>query len=211
MDLQKAEEMQQLAGNVSKKGEKQDLRYIKTEAGIQNAFLHLLQTKKFNDITVQDILNYALINRKTFYNHYLDKYDLLDKMIDSAFEELQGSLTNRTSKILYSDSFFPQADIFYQKLFENRERFLTLWDLHINSPSINSRLFQFFKEEYLQLAKQNFPEESLAFQATLFASMQSGLLRIVLESTELFSSEKMKAELREFYQTMERYTRLINQ
>ncbi len=211
MDLQEAEEMKQFADIVSKKDEKCDLRYIKTEAGIQNAFLHLLQTKKFNDITVQNIIDYALINRKTFYNHYLDKYDLLDKMIDAAFEELQGLLNGRTRKVLYSDSFFFQADTFYQNLFENRERYLTLWDLHINSPSINNRLFQFFREEYLKLANRDLSEKSLNFQATLFASMQSGLLRVVFESSEPFSYEKMKAELRNFYQTMEKYTRLINQ
>lgn len=51
----------------------QDLRVVKTINNIENVFLDLLQERDFSAITVQDILDRALINRKTFYRYYKDK------------------------------------------------------------------------------------------------------------------------------------------
>ncbi|WP_369010847.1 TetR/AcrR family transcriptional regulator, partial [Escherichia coli] len=50
-----------------------DLRVIKTEQHIEQAFLALLQQKPYRAITVQDILDTAAINRSTFYRHYASK------------------------------------------------------------------------------------------------------------------------------------------
>ena len=56
---------------------KNDLRVIKTRREIENAMIVLLQQKSFEKITVQNILDVALVNRSTFYQHYADKYALL--------------------------------------------------------------------------------------------------------------------------------------
>lgn len=45
----------------------QDLRVIKTKKNIEESFLRLLEKKSFSEITVQNILDEALINRSTFY------------------------------------------------------------------------------------------------------------------------------------------------
>ncbi|BDZ30889.1 TetR/AcrR family transcriptional regulator [Lactiplantibacillus sp. WILCCON 0030] len=59
----------------------QDVRKIKTERDLQNAFLQLLTTKGFRHLTVADICQASLTSRSTFYAHYLDKYDLLDQLV----------------------------------------------------------------------------------------------------------------------------------
>lgn len=46
----------------------QDVRVIKTNNLIRTAFLALLAEKGFRDMTVQDILDRAQINRSTFIN-----------------------------------------------------------------------------------------------------------------------------------------------
>lgn len=56
---------------------KQDLRYIRTNQLLCNAFKDLLEKKKFDDITIQELCNHALIRRATFYTHFIDKYDFL--------------------------------------------------------------------------------------------------------------------------------------
>ena len=60
----------------------QDRRIRKSQQAIKTAFIDLLHKYDFNDVTVQQITDLADINRGTFYTHYLDKYDLLDKMED---------------------------------------------------------------------------------------------------------------------------------
>ncbi len=60
---------------------KTDLRIKRTQKAIIDAFYELLEEKSFNNITIIDICDKALINRGTFYTHFEDKYQLLDKCI----------------------------------------------------------------------------------------------------------------------------------
>jgi AcrR family transcriptional regulator len=47
-----------------------------------------MQTKSFDEIAVQDITELATVNRATFYDHYTDKYALLDAMVAGEFHML---------------------------------------------------------------------------------------------------------------------------
>ena len=55
-------------------------RHQDTVKRIQDAMLALLDEKDFERITVQDVCTHAEINRSTFYRHYLDIYDLMEKL-----------------------------------------------------------------------------------------------------------------------------------
>nr|WP_295974931.1 TetR/AcrR family transcriptional regulator [uncultured Bacillus sp.] len=68
--------------------DKVDLRVQKTKRAIKEAFLTLVQTKGYERITVQDIADTALINRNTFYLHYLDKPDLAEKLCHESLKKL---------------------------------------------------------------------------------------------------------------------------
>ena len=57
-----------------------DPRTEKTRRAIREAFAELLMQKELQKITVQEIADLAEINRVTFYKHYLDIYDLYDKV-----------------------------------------------------------------------------------------------------------------------------------
>lgn len=61
---------------------KLDRRIVRTQEAIKKAFLELMSEKIFDSITIQDISDRANINRATVYLHYLDKFDLLDKIIE---------------------------------------------------------------------------------------------------------------------------------
>lgn len=66
-----------------------DRRVVKTRKEIRNAILSLIEEKDFEVITVLDITKRANINRGTFYLHYLDKYDMLEKYEQEFFEKLE--------------------------------------------------------------------------------------------------------------------------
>lgn len=67
--------------NIISAVQKKDLRILKTEKAIKDAFLDLLKKNKYAKITVNDIAMNAMINRNTFYLHYVDKDDLLDNIL----------------------------------------------------------------------------------------------------------------------------------
>ena len=60
---------------------KTDPRIIRTRKLIMDSFIELSSKKEFKDITVKDITEKAMINRATFYYHFEDIYDLLEKAL----------------------------------------------------------------------------------------------------------------------------------
>lgn len=54
-----------------------DRRARRSRQLLRNAFLGLLRQKRYEDISVQEIIERAEVARSTFYAHYVDKEDLL--------------------------------------------------------------------------------------------------------------------------------------
>jgi AcrR family transcriptional regulator len=62
-----------------------DPRVRRTRELLHGALRKLLDQKRFDDITVQDITEAATLNRATFYAHYPDKFALLGELIRVTF------------------------------------------------------------------------------------------------------------------------------
>lgn len=73
---------------MAKRGTDVDLRIKRTQKAIKSAFFELLDEKSFEHISVKDITDRALISRNTFYLHYADKYELLNKVCDELIIKL---------------------------------------------------------------------------------------------------------------------------
>lgn len=69
------------------KGDKLDLRVIRTRKLIRNAFIALLEEKEFHKISIQAIAEKAEINRVTFYLHYQDINDLVDSIMNELLQD----------------------------------------------------------------------------------------------------------------------------
>jgi AcrR family transcriptional regulator len=65
-----------------------DPRIRRTRQLLQGALRGLMQTRSFEEISVQDITEAATVNRATFYDHYTDKFALLDALIAGGFHSL---------------------------------------------------------------------------------------------------------------------------
>lgn len=66
-----------------------DARVRYTKAAVIRCFTELLGKMPVSKVTVTEICQMAQINRATFYKHYLDVYDLLDKIEEQFVEELK--------------------------------------------------------------------------------------------------------------------------
>lgn len=73
---------------MSKKDGTVDLRIKRTQAAIKKSFFELVEEKGFEHISVKDITDGAMISRNTFYLHYADKYELLNKICDDLMRTL---------------------------------------------------------------------------------------------------------------------------
>lgn len=73
--------------------EKTDLRVRKTHLALHNAFLSLMEEKRFDELTVNELCDRAMIRRTTFYKHFADKYDYFSFYIREVVGSFRTTLT----------------------------------------------------------------------------------------------------------------------
>ena len=95
-----------------------DLRIQKTHTALINTFLQLLQTKRFENITINELCELAMVRRATFYKHFADKYEYFIFYIRETAASFQSEIS---SEIL---------DL----------------DIHVYFIEMSSRLIHFFRE-----------------------------------------------------------------
>ncbi|PFJ19640.1 TetR family transcriptional regulator [Bacillus cereus] len=79
---------------------KMDLRVIRTKETIRDALVELIEEKSLETLTVKDLTTRAKINRGTFYAHYQDKYDLIDKCEEEFMQEMAAMILENVPNII---------------------------------------------------------------------------------------------------------------
>lgn len=133
---------------------KKDLRVTRTKKMIAEAFINLLFEKRFSQITIQEIADKAMINRNTFYLHYKDKTDLLEKISDACIDELKDSIHDLRKK---EDVYHPNYQLETDAVFSHIEQ--------------NLRIYQAF------LLKGDFPYFNTLLKTFLFDSISQEIRR----------------------------------
>ncbi|MBE6090521.1 MULTISPECIES: TetR/AcrR family transcriptional regulator [Clostridium] len=73
-----------------------DLRIRRTHKLLFDALTLLLSEKSFDNITITDICEKAMVHRTTFYKHFEDKYHLLDSLISQLVQNFEEKSTEQT-------------------------------------------------------------------------------------------------------------------
>lgn len=82
-----------------------DRRVRKTQKAIMDAFLELLSSKGFEQISINDIADTADVNRSTIYFHYADKYELFQKCIEMYLGNIFVGCSNGSPEDLLTHTF----------------------------------------------------------------------------------------------------------
>ena len=104
----------------TKKGS--DRRIQRTRRRLSGALVELVKEKRFDDITVQNVIERAEVGRATFYSHFRDKEDLFEQQWKQFSERLAQQMD---WDIAGKDSFVPVAS-FFQHLQEVQPFYLGL-------------------------------------------------------------------------------------
>ncbi|MGX7198196.1 TetR/AcrR family transcriptional regulator [Enterococcus olivae] len=113
---------------------KTDRRILKSQAAIKASFIELLTESTFDKITIKDICEGANIGNRTFYLHYMDKFDLLEKLIEEHLEDLKEICRQKKALGIVEGS-----RIWFGYFQQNRDFFVTLFNGHATS-SFRSQL-----------------------------------------------------------------------
>ena len=100
---------------------KQERRYRRTEALILNGLTTLLQQKSIKEITVRELADLVDINRSTFYLHYTDIYDLLEKTEQRLLQQLLDAVNQNWTLPETPKNFFAFLEQAFTILSENAQ------------------------------------------------------------------------------------------
>lgn len=96
---------------------KVDRRVRKTKAQLREGLAHLMLEKSIKEITVKELVDKVDINRSTFYLHYSDIYQMLQKIEEEALENITCMLTDspvdfsdKESTLAFTTKFFSILD-----------------------------------------------------------------------------------------------------
>ena len=144
-----------------------DARVRYTRMIIEQSFLELLHEKPMTKITVTELCEKAQINRATFYKHYLDVPDLLEKIEESLFNQIRESICSETEKLKE----FLIGMMNYTK--EHQERYMALGGEN-GDPNLMAKTFLVCYESAYPLVEQNMPEMKESERQMLYHFLSQG-------------------------------------
>jgi len=105
-----------------------DRRAQRTRRQLSGALNELIKEKRFDDITVQNVIDRADVGRATFYSHFRDKEDLFQKnweaFIDFCAQQIIWDKAGKGSfmPILFLFDHLKDVQPFYQGLVRSRKQ-----------------------------------------------------------------------------------------
>ncbi|CZR10376.1 TetR/AcrR family transcriptional regulator [Trichococcus ilyis] len=174
----------------------------RTKQLFKTALMHLLETESFAYISVKDIVETANYNRKTFYNHYYDKFDLLDDVtkdllegmaiaVKDSFKHYQKTprMSMIASEITLFDYVYLHRNIIYICKSTGLEKNIT----QICAQTIYNALI----EAWTPLV--DMPEQQLASYTKIFTNSLVGTIHWWIDEKFASPPEQIRAEFVSFY------------
>ncbi len=182
---------------------KTDLRIQKTYKALCESFTELMENKRFDDLTVNELCENAMVRRATFYKHFADKYDFFGFYI----REIRDQFTEQISPF-ETDSVYSYHIYLFEKclgFFEKHKRLIG----NVLKSNMFPTLLDIFSDEIYQgtlLYLKEHAKKDAAYPVSfeiLSAFLTGGttqVLRYWLTSQTPPSTEELKASVRSLYQ-----------
>jgi len=148
-----------------------DRRVVRTENAIFDAFISLCSEQRYEDISIRQIAERANIGRSTFYAHYNDKEDLVDRRMSHLFQVLTQAMNDDSR-----DTLLPAYGLL-EHVYENRVAAAGL-DLHFLSNKFNVHTVKIAKQQLAKKIHGGYQGQQL----DVMANMLSGALISVMLS-----------------------------
>ncbi|WP_173915295.1 TetR/AcrR family transcriptional regulator [Halobacillus sp. Marseille-Q1614] len=119
--------------------EKLDRRKKYTRKVLKESLITLLAQKSISEITVKEVCEIADINRSTFYTHYSDHFDLLDKIEEEITEDMNKYLNSYSYEI--EEESIQMTEKILEYIIENKFMFQTLLNKDA-APTFEKRMME---------------------------------------------------------------------
>lgn len=168
---------------------KLDRRTQRTQHQLGRALVELVQEKRFDDITVQEVIDRADVGRSTFYTHFRDKEDLFqkdwEKFLDFLAQQIKWDQAGKGAfmPVTFLFSHLQDAQTFYRGLVRSRK---TEALMKSGSEYLSKKL-----EEALRTRPGSNPSVPASILASYLTTQLFGLLTWWLENRMPYSPKRM--------------------
>lgn len=170
---------------------KADRRGTRTRRVLKDALVELILEKRYDSITVQNVIDRADVGRSTFYSHYRDKDDLFlsswEGLLDAVVSHIkwENIAQGRFMPVMELFSHVRDFHDFYEALVRSRKTALIYRSGHIYlSRRIESALTE-------ALAKSAKPAVSVSILANYLAAGMMNLMKWWLDHKMPYTPERM--------------------
>ena len=173
-------------------------KIAKTKELLKNTLFDLMEEKEFDSISVSDITLKAELNRGTFYLHYRDKYDLLQKSENTLLAGLQDKFKqispNDFDKYYSKNMVYPPFLQLFNYLLVNK-RYIKILISSKGNPAFSKKMREYIKEAFYEKSflRENpfLGDMPLEFIIAFISSAFFGLIEQWIEKDEPNSPEEM--------------------
>ena len=154
---------------------KTDARVRYTKMRIREAFFQCLKEKPINRITVKELCDLAEINRATFYAHYDDPFDLMEKLE----EETLGSIR----QMLKEQQFYGEDGLLLSLLGMIRDgnNETAVLSSRNGDPNFGGRISALFYETYLPRMEDQLPDCTKAQRHAVYRFIAGGCSNLLTD------------------------------
>lgn len=175
--------------------ENEDKRVKRSKRDLSNALDELLNEKNFDDISIQDITDKAMVSKNTFYNNFLDKNELLMYLfrrysleiyekIEPLFDEADDLEEISKESLKYVISYLSNNYKKFKKMIDNDRSKALYWNFYSFIQEIVTFIFQSYKDQL--------PFETpLEIISPFLAGGISSLIYSMYEGEKIYSQEEI--------------------
>lgn len=155
----------------------EDRRIRRTRKLLRQGLAELMNEKDFKDITVKEITDRVDLNRGTFYLHYRDTYDLLEKVENELIETFE-SLIENYHPTEENSSAFVIIDQVYDYITENLDICKILF-FNDSSTHYENKLLSIISSKGFEINSRLFTGKDLKLAEYTSYFMACGMLGLV--------------------------------
>ena len=160
---------------------KEDLRIIKTKTNLYKGLMELMKSKTFEEIKVSEICSQSLINRSTFYDHFTDKYELLQSLIEDLKEELIECLVVNIKSDELKDYYMELIKVLLEHIDKNKEIYSAVVKINSNSIARDMMTYSILDSVSKEI-DENFTNSSKIPTKLMVLFYTSGITNVIIES-----------------------------
>lgn len=169
---------------------KESLPYRRIDKAILNAFIKISPRIPFEKMTVQDIIEEALVSRYTFYAHFHDKYEVAERIQDDMYQQFLILAEKRIPSIeaqpLASSMHHSAIDReLIDFVRQNEAEMRAIRDIHTETINFTKKLKNYLAKRYLS---SNEERPSLELEARMYSAGITALIEYPSNDNIAFSN-----------------------